>query len=184
MFRVIPNDLKKAKTKTSEIADLLVSGKIGVLPTDTIYGIHCDALNFEAITKVYELKERPENMPFITLISNFSDLIRFKVLLNDFSLTQINKLWPGPNTLIFETEELGSKSFRLPNNKFLLEILNLTGPLISTSANTHGNRSAKSAEDAMKYFGSKVDFYVDRGVLDNPPSSIYKILSNKIEKIR
>ncbi len=75
-------------------------------------------------------------------------------------------------------------SFRFPKDKFLIEIMNKTGPLISTSANLHGRPHAMNIQQAFEYFGSSIDFYVNGGDLNNEPSSIYNIFDGRLEKIR
>lgn len=167
-----------------DISKLLLAEKIGLMPTDTIYGLHCLSASHVAIQKIYEIKQRPEDMPYITLISSTAELTKFDIVLNGFALQQCNKFWPGPNTLIFETLAGNSRSFRLPRNDFLLTLLQITGPLVSTSANIHKGSVAKTVQEAYGVFGDLVDFYVDGGELNNPPSSIFKILDDEIVKIR
>jgi len=167
-----------------QVISLLKQRKIGVLPTDTIYGIHCLAGEDSLLSKVYELKGREENIPLITLISNTKELEKFGLVIGDFERKVMNQYWPGPNTLIFKNSLGGSKSFRLPKSSFLTSILIKTGPLISTSANIHGMPSSKNIHQAISYFGEKVDFYVDGGDLNNPPSSIYKLEQGSVTKIR
>lgn len=162
-----------------QIAREILNKKIAVLPTDTIYGLHCLALEQSLINRIYELKQRPEKMPLITLISDISDLDNLGISLNNFEKDQTSKYWPGPNTLI-----INERSFRLPNNEFLNKLLQFTGPLVSTSANLHGQPNAKNVQEAQNYFGDGVDLYVDNGELNNPPSSIYKIEKDFVTKIR
>ncbi|MBI2414580.1 L-threonylcarbamoyladenylate synthase [candidate division WWE3 bacterium] len=169
--------------KINLIAKLFLEKKIGVLPTDTIYGIHSLA-HSTLIAKLISIKGKELNSPVITLISDVSMIDEFDVKLDDFALLQIEKLWPGPNTLIFETSLGKERSFRLPRNQFLLDLIKKTGPLASTSANLHGHSHSKNVEQAINYFGDSVDFYVDGGTLDNLPSSVYKIFNNEITKIR
>lgn len=171
-------------SQTNEIAQLLKSGKIGIMPTDTIYGIHCLANDPNLVDKIYQIKKRPDKIPLITIISNLDDLLPFEVELNDYSHEQISRFWPGPNTLIFDTNQNETRSFRMPDNDFLLSILKITGPLISTSANLHGQQPAKDVNDAIKYFADSIDFYVDGGKMDNPPSNVYRINQDTIDKIR
>lgn len=180
----IVNKKMFTKGNVPQIADKLRSGEIGILPTDTVYGLHCLASDRAAIKRIYEIKQRPENMPYITLISSFADLESFEVVLSAYALSVCNKLWPGPNTLIFSTKSGDKRSFRVPNNKFLLDILRSTGPLVSTSANTHKNPVASTIQDALTLFVDKVDFYVDGGELNNPPSSIYAINDDSVTRIR
>jgi len=75
-------------------------------------------------------------------------------------------------------------AFRMPKQKKLLNILNKTGPLASTSANLSGQLPAKNIKEAEKYFGRKVDFYIDGGELNNTPSTIISIKRNRFLIIR
>lgn len=168
--------------KTNQIAEisrLLINKKIGVMPTDTIYGIHCLAKDNQLINKIYQIKQRATDVPLITVISKIEDLDQFGIKLNKYEQKITEELWPGPNTLIFN-----ERSFRLPDNDFLASILNSTGPLISTSANLHKRPHSKTVEEAINYFGENIDFYVDGGELNNPPSSVYKISDDSLIKIR
>lgn len=171
------NDIEK-------ICELLTSGHIGVMPTDTIYGLHCLANSTDLINKIYTIKDRPKNMPFITLISSTKGLNDFEILPTEFQKETMNKLWPGPNSLIFTDVSGQTRSFRLPNNEFLLNILSVTGPLISTSVNKHGYNNAKNIEEAYFNFKDKVDFFVDAGTLSNPPSNVYSLVDDAIKQLR
>ncbi len=171
-------------TDLDKIGLLLKEGKIGVLPTDTIYGLHCLALRQDLIDKVSDLKGREKTIPMITLISSEDSLSLFGVEVGEFEKDLMKKYWPGPNTLIFDTKNGKTKSFRIPDNSFLVSILKISGPLISTSANPHDMPFSKDINQAIDYFGEKVDFYVDSGEIDNPPSSVYKISKGEVTKIR
>lgn len=171
-------------TEVDKIVNLLKEGNIGVLPTDTIYGLHCLAERQDFIDKISDLKGREKTIPMITVISDEKDLTSFGIELGDFEKELVNKYWPGPNTLIFDTKDGGTRSFRIPDNDFLLSVLQKCGPLISTSANPHEMPFSKNISQAMEYFGDKVDFYVDGGELNNPPSSVYKISGGEVSKIR
>ena len=103
----------------NEICELLKSRKIGVLPTDTIYGLHCLASDSALLTKIYALKQRPEGTPVITIISSIKQLQPFDVVKDTFVQEQMAKFWPGPNTLILKTLAGPTRSFRMPNNAFL-----------------------------------------------------------------
>ena len=166
------------------VVNALKEGRIVIMPTDTIYGFHCLYSNQKLIDMINEIKGREVTMPIITLISDKKDLKLFGVKVGGIEKIQVKTFWPGPNTLIFQTKDLGKRSFRLPNNEFLLSVLRKTGPLISTSANKHGMPHSKSIEDAVSYFGDKIDLYVDGGILDNPPSSIYEIIDETTVRIR
>lgn len=138
----------------------------------------------DLIDKVSDLKGREKTIPMITAISSEDTLPSFGIEVGEFEKDLIKKYWPGPNTLIFDTKDGGTRSFRIPDNDFLISVLKKSGPLISTSANPHEMPFSKDINQAMEYFGDKIDFYVDGGELNNPPSSVYKISKGEVIKIR
>jgi L-threonylcarbamoyladenylate synthase len=165
------------------IAERLVNGEIGVIPTDTLYGFHCLSSNKDSVNKIYNLKGRDFTKPFIVLISSYSDLLMFGVKLSHDEVNKVSKFWPGPYSIILPIEDtkfeylhkgLKSIAFRMPNKPDLLELIKKTGPLVSTSVNRSGEPSVKSFDEAYKIFGESVDFYINEGILDNPPSTVIK----------
>jgi len=178
-------DYKKA-------AKLLSEGAIGVIPTDTIYGICASALNKKAVEKVYKLRKRNPKKPCIILISTITDLKKFDVKLKNWQRKIFKKIWPSKISVVLPSKSSkffylhrGTKTlaFRLPKNKLILEILKISGPLIAPSANFEGKNSAKTINEAKKYFKNKV-FYLNRGKLKSKPSTIIDLTSNKIKIIR
>lgn len=173
-----------------EIGQSIKSGEIGVIPTDTIYGIVCSAFNKKLVAKIYKIKKRNLSKPVIILIAKLKDLELFDVKI-DKAIAK--KYWPGKVSIILDcnnkkfkylTRDQKSLAFRIPNNKFLSQVLKITGPIIAPSANLEGQKPAEDIEQAMKYFGKKVDFYVDLGKIKTKPSKIISIKDNKIKVIR
>ncbi len=102
---------------------ILLNGGIAVLPTDTIYGLHCLATNKGAVERIYDLKGRDRAKPFIILISSLDDLKSYGVTVDEKLSELLANYWPGPNSIIlpvtnerFEYLHRGTKSlaFRLP----------------------------------------------------------------------
>lgn len=170
------------KDKTDIIAELLLDRKIGILPTDTIYGIHCLWTNDELKRRISGLKKR--EAPFIVIIPQGYSLDKLGVVETAFTKAQTAKFWPGPNTLVFPTTTGETLALRTPDNSFLQQILTKTGPLVSTSANLHTQPSAVSIDEAKNTFGDKIDFYVDAGPLPGKASNIYKLDNETITKLR
>ncbi len=177
----------------TKIAEYFNENKIGVIPTDTLYGISCKTDNKELIEKIYEIKNRDLTKPLIVLISDISNLEWFDIKIDEKTKTTLKTLWPGKNTVIipcpfekFKHLHRGTNqiAFRVPNKPQLIELLKLTGPLTSTSVNPEGKFSAKSIEEAVNYFGDKIDFYVEDGILDNKASTIYKIENDQLTVVR
>lgn len=174
-----------------KVVELLNNGGVGVLLTDTLYGVVARADNEQAVERVFAIKQRDTTKPPIVLISDISQL--YDPLPESVDPT-IGGLWPGKNTVILPQPSApawlvrGSKgvSYRIPDNIRLQQLLKQTGPLIAPSANPQGQTPARSVGEAQGYFGEQVDFYVDGGVaMDDRPSSIYTLTGpGDIEQIR
>lgn len=156
-----------------ETVKILKTGGIGVLATDTIYGIVCSALNEQAIKRVYKVRKRNPNKACIILISSIKDLAKFNIKPDKETLKILNKYWPGKVSIV-----INNIAFRLPNSKKLIALLKQTGPLIAPSANPEGLPPAKTITEAKAYFGDQVDFY-QAGRTNKKPSRLIKIENGK-----
>lgn len=167
---------------SSHIVNLLRKGKIGVMPTDTIYGIVGSALNPKTVEKIYKLRKRSKKKPFIILISSLNDLKKFDVTLTKEQENFLKKIWPNPVSVVLPT---GTKSlaFRMPKNKKLLELLRAVGPLVAPSANIAGAKPAQTIDQAKQYFGDSV-FYVDGGEITSKPSALIEFSDTGVKVLR
>ena len=178
---------------SKRIIEILKKGGIGVLPTDTIYGLVGSALKKETVERIYEVRKREKKKPLIILISCPKDLKIFKIKIKPFQKKLIKKFWPGPFSLIFDCKSKkfeylhrGKKSlaFRVPRPKWLREFLKDVGPLVAPSANLSGMPHAKTIKEAKRYFGKSIDFYYDFGKIDKKPSTIIDIRKKEIKILR
>lgn len=175
-----------------DICIQLKKSNVGVLPTDTLYGVVCSAFDRDAVERVYQIKGRDKQKPLIILIKDIADLEIFNVKLLDSQQNFLQEVWPGKVTVILRVEGDfdyltrggSSLAFRLPDDKNLIDLLKCVGPIVAPSANPEGAEPAKTIEEAKKYFDNAVDFYVDGGVLAGEPSTIVAINDEKIELIR
>lgn len=151
------------KSDSKSISNAFLSGSVGIMPSDTVFGIFACALNQSSVRRVYSIKNRDLNKPFILLISDVSDLNIFGIDLSTDIRSILNKYWPGPLSVIFDCNDdkleylhRGKKSLavRLPRDDWLLSIIRKTGPLVAPSANLQGEKTVESAIEAS-------DFYVD-----------------------
>ncbi len=181
------------KTNFDQAVSLLKAGKTGVLPTDTIYGIHASAFNKTATERIYKLRGRDLNKPFIILIAGISDLQKFNIQTTSEQQEILHKLWPNPISVILPCKEgnlyylhRGTKqlAFRNPRHQKLLKLLAATGPLISTSVNKQGEKPAETIAEAQKTFGDTVDFYVDSGKLTSEPSTLIAFKNGEVKILR
>lgn len=166
-------------TQEARIASLLKLGQIGVFPSDTIYGVHGLALNQAVVERIYKLKVRPKQKPFIILIHSLEDLKLFGFKIDNQTRQILQQVWPGKVSVV-----LGSTAFRMPEDALLRRILEKTGPLISTSANLSGQDPAKNITGAKNYFGEKVDFYIDGGNLAASSSTVVSLSKGKMKILR
>ena len=157
---------------------LLQSGAIGVLPTDTVYGLVAVASNRLAIEKLYALKPR-ERQPGTTIAASVDQLAELGF--PESTLSAAAKYWPNAVSVEMATTSLPTylkrdqthMAARIPDQQQLHQLLSHTGPLMTTSANTPHAPTSRCLDEAIAYFGDKVDFYVDIGDLgERPPSTI------------
>lgn len=179
--------------KEEKIIKILKRGGIGVLPTDTLYGLVGSALIPETVKRIYKVRKRDLKKPMIILIDNHKDLDLFGIDVDSKIKTALKKFWPGRVSIIFPCpfkkfkylhRETQSLAFRLPKNQNLIKILKKTGPLVAPSANPEGLNPALTIKKAKDYFGDKVDFYLDVGERNVPPSKVIKIEQDEIVVLR
>lgn len=179
------------KEEILQTVETLQNGKIAVFKSDTLYGIHAKAENAEAVEKIYQLKEREENKPFIILISNIKQLKLFDTEINSEAENIIKKYWPGKLTIILKakniphlTREGKTLAFRLPRDKGLRKIIEAVGPIVSTTVNKSGDPAAITIEEAKNLFGDKIDLYVDSGKTESTPSTLVDCSEGTIKILR
>ncbi|MEI6528120.1 MAG: L-threonylcarbamoyladenylate synthase [bacterium] len=171
--------------------EIIKNGGVGVIPTDTVYGLACSAFNESALERMFEIKGRAENKPPVVLIAEMKDLEKFGAELSDRAKILVTKFWPGPVSIILPIKKelayldkgLGL-AIRLPDNSQLRDFLKKTGPLATTSANLQGQPPAKNIEEARKYFGRRVDFYKEGCDLSQTASTLVKVKGDKVEILR
>ncbi len=166
----------------------LKSGGVGVLPTDTVYGLVCSAANPEATKRLYALKHR-EHKPGTVVAASIDQLVGLGVKRR--YLKAVERFWPGavsvetPHQIEYLHQGTGRQAFRIPADDTLLKLLEQTGPLLTSSANRPGRPTATTVQEAQAYFGEQVDFYADGGDLSGrPPSTIIRVIDDAIDIIR
>ena len=137
-----------------ETVERLKRGEVGIIPSDTIYGIS-SIVSEENMDRIYEIKERPQSKRLIVL-SNKESLSDLGVIVKE----DILSLWPSPLTVILPTKNGDTLAVRVPDDKYLSSLLSETGPLFSTSVNISGKPSLETFEDIYPVFSEKVDFIV------------------------
>ena len=170
---------KRSGDSVERVAEMLKSGKTGVFPCDTIYGLQASA-DEEMASKLYDMKRRPQNKSFITLIS-LDDLKK-----TDLEVPEIlYGVWPAALTAILRAPDGTTHAVRVPSDPFLMKLLPLTGPLYSTSVNFSGEASLLSFADIRPVFDDLVDFIVrDDSVHGGRPSTLVSFVEKPYRVLR
>lgn len=185
--------LKWERDNLREISDHLLSGRVAVLLTDTLYGLVAIARDEKAVKTVYQLKSRNPDKKCIVLIGSIDNLKMFDIVISDTVRKELNKYWPGKVSIELPcaSEKMkylrrgtASLSFRFPDDKQLCELLKLTGPLIAPSANPEGLEPAVNIRMAQKYFADDEILFVDGGEKNSSPSTIISLLESEVRIIR
>jgi len=184
-------DLKKYK---SEVKKILENDGLIIYPTDTIYGLGCNSFSKNAYEKLCEVKKINSKTPLIILV--WSKRKALSLISHPRKLfSEIAKaFWPAPLTIIAKAnsnipswlvDENSRLSIRFPATpaaQFIAKCLKK--PIISTSANIHGNKPCNSIPEAYEIFKETIDIYVDAGELSSPTSTIIEISSYPAKIIR
>lgn len=154
---------------------VIQNGGLVIYPTETAYGIATDALNREAVDKVYRVKQRPRSKG-LTVILDHPDTAERYAKLTDAEREIIDEFMPGPLTLVAEKKEdvpdsLNEKFvFRTSSSKTARELAE-NGPITATSANISGKETSYRMEDISPELREKVDCIIDAGELEESPTS-------------
>ena len=148
-----------------EARSALKKGKIIIYPTDTVWGIGCNPFDQESVDNLFHLKGKKENG--VSIMVNNKDLISEFCITNAKQKDIIDKLFPGPVTVILESKvefakgvtRNGNIAIRIPKNITSISLVK-DNPIITTSANIHGESIAKNLNEAKKIFGSSC-IYLD-----------------------
>jgi L-threonylcarbamoyladenylate synthase len=168
-----PSDIRKA-------IKLIKMGKVGVMPTDTIYGIVTSIYFDKSVERIYGIKGRDNAKPFVVLIGSISDLKSLDIEPNSFQMQTVSDIWPGQisavlpcssNNLEYLHRGYKSLAVRMPKPEWLREIINETGPIIATSANISGKRPLENISEIRRQMPG-LDFYFEGSVGDKPSKLI------------
>ncbi len=163
-------------SELTEAAEILKSGGLVAIPTETVYGLAANAFNGEAVSKVFEAKGRPTDNPMIVHISRLEEIYPLVTELPESAKALADAFWPGPLTIILPKSELVPRevapklqtvAVRMPSHPIARKIIELAGvPLAAPSANSSGSPSPTSAQHVLDDLDGKIDAVVDGGECD------------------
>ena len=159
--------LSTTENDIAEAAGIIQQGGLVAFPTETVYGLGADALNAEAVAKVYEAKGRPSDNPMIVHIARASDIGQLTPMLSEDIVNLIDNFWPGPLTLVLKkkagvpdrtTGGLDTVAVRMPDSEAALELIREADcPIAAPSANISGRPSPTRAGDVIADMNGRID---------------------------
>ncbi|HEL1733194.1 L-threonylcarbamoyladenylate synthase [Streptococcus suis] len=176
-----------------KLRTILENGGAVILPTETVYGLFAQALNEDAVNRVYQLKQRPRDKAMNLNVSNLNDIYFFSQNTPFFLEKLYNRFMPGPLTIILKANKnvpfwvnsgLDTVGFRLPNHEQTLRLISETGPLIGPSANISGNESGKKFSDIQAQFSVDLPGIEDDQALTGIDSTILDLSGQKARILR
>ncbi len=179
---------------TREVVEILKQGGIILYPTDTVWGIGCDATNYNAVKKVFKIKQRQESKTLICLVNNYSMLERHVDNVPNMAYTILD-VAVKPTTIIYDNPagvaenliaEDNTLAIRVTQDEFCQKLIKYLGrPLVSTSANLAGKPTPKSFKEIDEAILKGVDYVVNlqKEKIATTPSTIIKLSNNSGIKI-
>jgi L-threonylcarbamoyladenylate synthase len=163
-------------------AGTIRSSRLVVFPTDTVYGIGCDAFDSLAVNALLDAKGRGRNMPLSVLVGSWSTIDGLVLSVPSQARALVEAFWPGGLSIVLPHapslawdlgDTRGTVMVRMPLHPVALELLREIGPMAQSSANISGQTPATTAEKARAQLGESVAVYLDGGpVAEAVPSSI------------
>lgn len=167
-------ELEKYTEESAEkAAEILKSGGIVAIPTETVYGLAANALDENAVRSIFVAKGRPQDNPLIVHISNFEMIKPLVTEIPELAKRLAERFWAGPLTMIFDKTSvvpdvtsggLSTVAVRMPANEAAREIIEKCGfPLAAPSANTSGKPSPTTAAHVFEDMNGKIPLIIDGG---------------------
>lgn len=163
-------------TEIKKAAQIIKEGGLVAFPTETVYGLGADALNAEAVAKIFAAKNRPLDDPLIVHIADKQDIFKVAKEIYKITLDLIDEFWPGPLTLVLKKSEiipeivtagLDTVAVRMPDNEIALSLIKeAQTPLAAPSANLFGRPSPTTCQHVLDDLSGKIELIIDGGKTD------------------
>lgn len=165
--------LKADPQGIGKAGQLILGGKVVAFPTETFYGLGADALDVQALQKIFRIKGREENKPLLLLVADRTWLPGLVKRISPRAERLMERFWPGPLTLVFEaaahlpsiiTAHTGKVGLRISSHPAAQVLVQVVGRAITaTSANVSGQPSVSLAGEVFQALGKKIDAILDGG---------------------
>ena len=176
-----------------KIEKTLAAGGAVVLPTETVYGLFAQALNEEAVERIYELKRRPRDKALNLNVTSLEEIYAFSKNQPTYLDQLYQAFLPGPLTIILQANDqvptwinsgMDTVGFRIPKHSVTLDLIRKYGPLIGPSANLSGKVSGTSFQQIVMDFQEQVSGVEDDAALTGQDSTILDLSGEKAHILR
>lgn len=173
-------DAEQRATGLAAAVSALKSGRLVVMPTDTVYGIGADAFDSEAVAALLAAKGRGRDMPVPVLVGSWHTIDGLVYTVPHAARELIQAFWPGALSLVVRQapslqwdlgDAHGTVMLRMPLQPIAIELLREVGPMAVSSANISGQPAAVTAEEARAQLGDQVQVYLDAGTSERQAAS-------------
>ena len=180
------NDIEDYKDILKKEID---NNNLVIFPTETVYGIGANALESDAVNKIFEVKTRAKNNPLIVHLKDKNEISKYAYIENDIEQKLIDTFMPGPITIILKkkncipecvTANLDTVGIRIPSNQVANKFLNIVNvPIAAPSANISSRPSGTKVNDIKSEFDDKVNYIIDGGESKiGLESTVIKVINN------
>jgi L-threonylcarbamoyladenylate synthase len=156
-----------------QAGNIIRRGGLVAFPTETVYGLAADALNPEAVARVFEVKGRPESKPLPVQVASIDQVATLAIGISDDAVRLMEAFFPGPLTIILQASEqipetvtagTGTIGIRMPDHPVALALIRAAGtPIVAPSANPSGLPPPTTAVEVAGYFDGRIDVILDAG---------------------
>ena len=175
--------------------EIIRKGGVVIFPAKCLYGIAVDALNPEAVARVFEVKRRPQDNPILVLVNGKQDLERLVKRVPKTAVALMDRFWPGNVTIVFEavddlpgvlTAHTGKIGIRMPQHPVARALIKQLGtPMTGTSANISGARGINRVQDLAPDLVARVDLVLDAGELKGGKgSTVVDVTGDTVRVVR
>lgn len=167
-------------------AKALREGKLVVFPTETVYGVGANALDPEAVRRIFAAKGRPADNPLIVHVADTDAARKLSRAWPEAADKLARAFWPGPLTLVLVAPRRGTLAFRVPDNAVARRLIAASGGgLPVTSANRSGQPDARTAEEVLAQLDGRVSLVLDGGrTTGDRPSTVVDCTTDQLKILR
>ena len=186
------NTVSVKKEDIEQVAKLVSDSRVVAFPTETVFGLGVKFGSYQALDAFYEIKHRDKGKAISMMISNPKDIEKYAYI-NKEAKKLIDAFMPGMITIILKkrpfiddyfTASLDTIGIRIPDDPFVLALLDQTGPMLVTSANLSGEDSLVDDKAVMEVFNGKIPLIVEGESISKKASTIVDLSKGKIEILR